>query len=175
MNIKRISDSIKTSIEKYQEVLKTFTEEEFQQTPAPGVWSYSEVYSHITRANSASLLAIEKCLHQTKPVKSEGISLLARLVLFAGRFPPVKLKAPEKMAAMVTKISKEEASNELVKFLHKIEGLVPRIYKCNNSSKIQHPRLGMLNACQWFRFIEIHSKHHLRQLSRIKKMLSLQN
>ncbi|RYE13489.1 MAG: hypothetical protein EOP51_29685 [Sphingobacteriales bacterium] len=36
---------------------------------------------------------------------------------------------------------------------------------------VKHPRLGNFNAPEWFRFNEVHLKHHLYQLDRLTPAL----
>jgi hypothetical protein len=171
MSVSSTTKSILEAIEKYQDFLCEVDEDEFQISPAEGVWSYSEVFSHIIQANLRSLLAIQKCLY----AKSQGtgsIPLIARAILLFGKFPPIKLKAPANIAALVKKISREEARNDLIKLKTRVLELTPKVSKCPENSRMKHPRLGMLNAVQWLRFIEIHSYHHLKQLRRIRKMIS---
>jgi hypothetical protein len=170
MSITRTAGSILKSLEKYLEFLSGLNEEHFQRCPAEGVWSLSEVYSHIISANKGSFIAIERCLHETKSL-SGGSQWQARLILFFGIFPPGKIKAPEKVAAMVQKISTEEARNGIITLRERIPEIVDLVRKSSPDKKSKHPRLGLLNARQWLRFIEIHSIHHLKQLKRINTTL----
>ncbi|MDB5121081.1 MAG: DinB superfamily protein [Sphingobacteriales bacterium] len=159
------------SVDEYEKLLNSLTDEDFNLSPAPGVWSYSEVYSHIFQANLASLTAAEKCISGTGIKSTKPIHWIARLILFFGRFPPVKLKAPESLASMTSKITREEARNLIIKFKRRLDELAPKVGKSQSYQKIKHPRLGLLNASQWFRFIEIHTLHHQKQLLRIQKQL----
>ena len=65
MSITARQGLILRSVESYSSLLEELSEEEFQQTPAAGVWSYAEVYSHIFKANLASLIAAEQCINGT--------------------------------------------------------------------------------------------------------------
>jgi hypothetical protein len=163
-------NSILKEADQYEQFLNGLTEEQFAQTPAPGVWSYSEVYSHIFQSNILSLVAIERCSHGTKPQTGKP-TFAGRLILFFGVFPPINLKAPAQIAALTAKWSLEEARNSIARFKDKLTQVAPDARKANPSHTAKHPRLGMLNASQWFRFIEIHSRHHYKQLQRIQKML----
>ena len=160
--------SLLAYLENYSAHLETLTEDEFQRSPADGVWSYSEVYSHVFQANLGSLIAAEKCVNGTAERNSERIHWLAGLILFTGFFPPGRIKAPLRIAAMVRKISKEEARNLIVKFRLRLTHVAPTILKASPDRKIKHPRLGLLNAAQWFRFMQIHTRHHEMQLRRIR-------
>lgn len=171
MSLKSDIDKIKSSIKFYEAFLKTVSEENFLQNPAEGAWSYSEVYSHILGANHISLIAIEKCLNKTADIKVRKPHWKVRLILFIGRFPPGKIKAPTHIAALVKKISKEEASNLIIKFKKKLDVLLADFKKFDPKYKVKHPRLGFLDAKSWLRFVFIHTNHHQKQINRIGKIL----
>lgn len=171
MSTERHYRSILKAVSVYEDLLAQLTEEAFIQSPPDFSWSYSETYSHIFQANLISLVAAEKCILNTGVHTGKPIHWLAGIILFLGRFPPGKLKAPDRIAAMVTKISMEEARNLIRKFKTRLEDIRPKIKNADPYQKVKHPRLGMLNAKQWFRFIEIHTIHHTRQLKRIAAKL----
>jgi hypothetical protein len=173
MNIGTTRKKIDEVLDTYRNRLDTIPDDLFMVTPPGGGWSYSEVYCHILQANLGSTIALEKCMLNNCIPTSKGRSLLGVVMLTFGRFPPVKVKVPkvvdEKIPAK--NISKEEARNLLIKCRKRINDLAPLIYNSSKHCRIKHPRLGMLNARQWFRFILIHSKHHLKQLDRVEKKL----
>ena len=172
MSIVSQQRSILKSVFHYSNLLDTLSEDDFQKTPESGCWSYAEVYSHIFQANLGSLIAVEKCSTGTGAKTSKKTPWITRAILFFGRFPPGKFKAPESIAAMAVKIDKEQARNLIVRFKSRLTDMIPKIAKSSPDSKILHPRLGLLNAKQWFRFIEIHTSHHQKQLGRIKSALN---
>jgi hypothetical protein len=163
--------SILRSIEKYSSLLEELTEQEFQQCPSDGVWSYAEVYSHIFKANLASLIAAEQCINGTAKKSFARTHWAVRLILFFGRFPPGKYKVPASIAGFTAKITKEEARNLIVKFRSRLTDISPRIARATPWHKVKHPRLGLFNASQWFRFIQIHTLHHHKQLDRTGLLL----
>lgn len=115
MSVKYNQNRILHSLQFYSSFLKTVNEEVFLKTPQQGGWSYAEVYAHIFSANMLSVIAIEKCLNKTAELKTRKPDWRVRLILFIGRFPPVKYKVPAVLEDAVKKISKEEAANQLVK------------------------------------------------------------
>lgn len=155
----------------YENVLANTSEETFTQSPPDGGWSYSETYSHIFQSDLISLVAIEKCIIHTGVHSRKSIHWLAWFILLIGKFPPGKFKAPERIAAMVSKISREDARNLIVKFKSRLPDIRLKLKKIDPYQKVKHPRLGLLNAKQWFRFIEVHTIHHTRQLKRIAASL----
>src|ERR1700712_5213902 len=159
MSIASDKKAIEIALAEYRRRLDTIPDDQFNATPPGGGWSYGEVYSHLLQSNLGSLIAIERCANGTGKIDNKRLGLLAQAVFLLGRFP-IRLKAPEKIAALVNNIGKEEARNLLVKLKAKIEQMMPVINKASTFSKIKHPRLGLLNARQWLRFIDIHTRHH---------------
>lgn len=175
MSIERHYKSLLRTVTEYENLLAKVSEEEFIQSPSDGGWSYSETYSHIFQSNLFSLLAIEKCIAGIGVPNRKRIHWMAWLILFFGRFPPVKFKAPERIAAMTSKINREDAINLIAKFKIRLGEIKSKIHKANPYQKTKHPRLGLLNAKEWFRFIEVHTVHHTRQLKRIGRKLKAKN
>lgn len=175
MSVSRHFRSLMKAVEQYDTLLAAVSEEMFTQSPPDGGWSYSETFSHIFQANLASLIAVEKCLLGTGVFSEKKTSWQLSAILFFGRLPPGKYKAPERIASMVKKLDREEAANLIAKFKNRVTELKNKVDKADKYQKVKHPRLGLLNARQWFRFIEIHTKHHTRQLKRISKKLAVDN
>lgn len=172
MNVTSDRKKILAALNFYEEFLKNISEERFLETPPNGGWSFSEVYSHITEANHLSIIAIEKCLNKTSDIKTRKPHWKVRLILFLGKFPPGKIKAPPQVEAAVKKISKEEASNLLIRMRKKLDTILPDFKKFDACYKFKHPRLGYLDAKSWVRFMLIHTQHHQNQIKRIGKSFS---
>jgi hypothetical protein len=166
--------AIDSALDDYRNRLDVIAEQDFDLTPPGGGWSYAEVYSHIMQATLTASVAAERCTHATsKPVKG-GLSLVGRLVLLSGRFPPWKVKTPEAIAAKIgpQKITKEDAKNLIVKCRKRMEDVISVLKDSASKRRAQHPRLGMLDSSQWLKFIRIHLQHHLKQLKRIDANLN---
>lgn len=163
----QLFSTIHNLAEAYRTILSTIDDAQFQLTPSIGGWSYSEVYSHIFDSSILSLQAMENCLEGKG--KKHSTAFRARVVLFLGFLPPGrKYKVPAKLESRVKKVTKMEAEELIHRFSQKLEPNYKRMAKARTDIKVPHPRLGYLNARQWLRFIEIHLKHHLKQLKRIE-------
>lgn len=162
--------SIAKSLDEYRTLLDTIPDDLFTVTPPMGGWSYAEVYSHIIQATLYSTINLEKCTIGNCRVTTKGPSLMGKFVLLFNSFPPFKLKIPKALTDKTTpaKISKEEARNLLIRCHKRVDGLLAPLRAASKNSRMQHPRMGMLNATQWFKFIRIHLTHHLKQIQRIK-------
>lgn len=168
MNAAKIKVSLHQIVAAYKAKLSSYPNEIFQLTPPINGWSYSEVYSHIFDASLLSLIALVNSASgkgENKPTH-----FIVKLILLLGSLPPAKkYKVPKRLIERVKKISKTEAMDFILEFEKALENAYPLIATANKTLKTKHPRLGYLNAKQWLRFIEIHLKHHLKQLERIEK------
>lgn len=171
MSTERINNSLIKTIAFYESLLEGVSEADFSKNPSDASWSYSETYSHIFQSGLLSLMAIENCIQQNGELSRKSIHWIPRLILFFGRFPPGKIKAPKRIASMVKKISREEAKTLILKFKLRLQEISQQVNAADPHQKIKHPRLGLLNAKQWFRFIEVHTIHHTKQLKRIENQL----
>lgn len=170
MSISSDQRKIKKSLDFYEEYLKTLNDEVFLYSPDAETWSFSEIYSHVLWVAASSLIAIEQCLNKTATIKSNPVNWKVRLILFLGILPGRNLKAPEIAISNVKKISKEDALNKLIGLKKRLD-LVSSFKKYDEKYKVKHPILGWLDAKLWLRFILVHTKHHIKQLSRLEKRL----
>ena len=172
MTIEAERRAIETALDEYRSRLDTVPDEKFDATPPGGGWSYAEVYSHIMQATIGASIALEKCTTANCVPTNKGRSLVGLFVLTLGRFPG-RVKAPAIVMERnpVKKLSKEEARNLIIKCRKRIEDVAKLIFDANPQKRFKHPRLGMLNARQWFKFILIHLNHHIKQLNRVEKKL----
>ena len=174
MNLLKERKSIDAALDSYRAQLDNIADEQFTETPPGGGWSYAEVYSHVLTATLGSSIALERCTHNNCPPTSKGPTLFGKFLLFTGVFPRVKEPKAVAQGMPAKKITKEDAKNLIVKCRKRIEGTTPLIKDSKPVSRHQHPRLGMLNAGQWFKFIRIHLWHHLKQLQRVKNKFDAQ-
>ena len=168
MTAAKIKASIQHLVNAYKTRLASYPDNIFQRTPSIGGWSYSEVYSHIFDSSLLSVIALQNCIKgkgEDKPTH-----FVVKLILFFGSFPPAKkYKVPKRLEERVKRISRTEALDFILEFEEALAHAYPDISKADKHCKNKHPRLGYLNAKQWLRFIEIHLKHHLKQLIRIEE------
>jgi hypothetical protein len=171
MNLGKERRTIDAALDTYRELLDTYTDEHFIETPPMGGWSYAEVYDHILKASLGSAIAAERCTNNNCPPTKKGMSFWGHYLMLTGLFPPGKVKVPESVAAKMApkKLEKEEAKNLIIKTRKKITDITDLINDAPYNARWLHPRLGMLNAGQWLKFIRIHLQHHLKQLERIKR------
>ncbi len=171
MNLAEERHTIDALLDDYRAKLDTIPDELFTETPPDGGWSYAEVYSHILKATLSSSIALERCAHGNCEPTKEGLNIRGWFMMLTGGFPPIRVTMPRELAEKMPaeKISKEDARNLLIKCRKRVDDTSPLVKGSSKIPRIRHPRLGMLNARQWFKFIRIHLSHHLKQLIRIEK------
>jgi hypothetical protein len=175
VSILKEQKAISAVLDDYRKQLDLIPDDAFDVTPPAGGWSCAEVYSHIMQASMASTIPMERCTHGTARPTNKKMNFWGHYVMILNRFPPIKSKVPLKVEARMpaTKISKEEARNLIIKLRKRVDEMAILINTTPSVRRSQHPRLGMLNAGQWLKFIRIHLQHHLRQVGRIKKQLKI--
>lgn len=172
MSLERSLKGIEKCLISYGQWLEEVSDEAFMRTPAEGVWSYSEVYAHIFRSNMLCFSIIERCskgegIEYPKPLKWPY-----RIVLYFRRFPPkMRFRVPEKLAYLVEKISRDDARKLMQDFRLGLQASAALAEKASPTQRLKHPRMGMMNAEEWVAFIDLHTRHHLRQLRRIRRMM----
>ena len=171
MNIAKEHKAINAALDDYRRQLKVIPDELFAKAYAEGHWSYAEVYSHVLQALLMASVTLERCAYIPEKPNGPKINLAGRLVMLFGRLPPVKIKVPESVAARIpaTKITKEEAKNLIIKCCNRVDAITELVKQASPNTRTKHPRLGMFNAKEWYKFIRIHLEHHLKQLKRIDK------
>lgn len=173
MSIATTTQEIRNSVSEYEDLLNRVSDAEFQRNPKPGVWSYSEVFTHIFRSNMLCQTILEKCSKGEAVEDNTPTKWIYRLVLYFRRYPPtMKFKVPKKFEHLVEKVNRDEARQLLETFRQQLPVMESMAVAASPTQKVKHPRMGLMNAEQWMMFMELHTKHHARQLKRIGKQLA---
>ena len=168
MNTNKVFSSLHKIAVAYKAELDRIDDALFQLVPPISGWSYSEVYAHIWDASLLTLDTMEDCLNG-KGKRNKPSAFVTKLILLFGTFPPGRYKTPSVLNGRVKLITKTEARALISVFINRLDADVESMNRAQDNIKTLHPKLGYLNASQWLRFIEIHLKHHYKQLKRIEK------
>lgn len=176
---KAIVRFVRTS-EEWLNDLKNFKDEQIALKASENQWCLAELYDHIMRvARTYQIPNFRKCL-------SEGVRKpLAKnykgFVIFDVNYLPY---TKMRMESFPTKIMndftptikpKQELIEEFESFIEEVKSLESELLSSHSSIKYLHPLFGWINATEWFRLIEIHTRHHLPQRERIKNFILEQN
>ncbi len=169
MNLSKDLRRHRATLSALRALILEFSDDAWARAPQPGVWCPAQVYSHISIiATGFSFKNLEACLDGSGQVGGR-VKLLGRLILWTNvirgsrrirvDFPP------ELLPLSITKEAAREAMDALAA---KAEAFAPRVAAADLRFTAKHFLLGWMNAAQWFRFAEIHHRHHLEgQLHRL--------
>ncbi|MBV8389922.1 MAG: DinB family protein [Mucilaginibacter sp.] len=177
MNLLWERQTIDNALKDYARRLNATPEDKFSATPPSGGWSYAEVYAHILKTSIGITGAIDQCNRKELPPSKKGLSPIGIFMLGFERFPPFKVKQPEEIGEQfsVGKISRHEAAALLKTLQKELDHIAADLASAEPQYRFSHPRMGMLNAQQWYKFIRIHTLHHLKQLDGIERELMIRS
>lgn len=154
-----------------EEAVHGMNREQLQRHPE-GKWSTAEVLEHLSIAFGGTMRGLRRCLEAGKPGATPP-SLYQRLgkllVVDVGYFPPGR-PAPE-----FTRPRGMDPEQVLPQLLRNLEDMDRALAECEQkfgrSLKVaDHPVLGAFTVDEWRKFHLIHSRHHMKQVARLRKM-----
>jgi hypothetical protein len=160
----------------YLEELNLFSIEQLKRQPSENEWSLGQMYIHLIQtAQRMQIGNIEKCRSQIVDASSAaGVKTGAGEAVFTlGSFPPDRIQVPPSPQYTPEQpVSKEQIIDGLHAVLQKMKEIAPLVEAISPAHTTQHPRLGVLNAKEWFALVEMHYRHHLLQLGRLKAFIT---
>jgi len=128
--------------------------------PSVSGWSVAEHLDHLILAEDGILRWIRTAIDDPAAFPGEGApNRVGRLVLFTGRIPRGRAKAP------APTVPESPDPERLVGRLSELDALLasvaPRLVEVHASrSTFGHPILGHFTPAQWLRFLDVHHRHH---------------
>lgn len=159
----------------YLQKLQNYSIEQLQLKPSEDEWSLGQMYLHLIQsALYMQLRNIELCrINQADSVVVGGTKSEAGEAVFThGGFPPVQIKVPASpQYTPAQPESKEQIAKGLELVLSKMKEIEPVLKEISPLHTVAHPRLGALDATEWFQLVEMHYRHHLHQMERLESFL----
>lgn len=182
MDTKETLRRFEDTVNDYIQELEGISLEQLLWKPAEAEWSLGEMHMHLIRSaqfmhlrNAAQCLAPDGDPADAPAGKTEQGEALFK----AGGFPPARIQVPPSPQYTPPQPdSKEQIVDGLrdtVRRMTEIEPMVAAAFDPSSQDAarqpvhptVAHPRLGGLNALEWFRLIEMHYRHHLLQKQRL--------
>ncbi|GAA3402916.1 DinB family protein [Paenibacillus hodogayensis] len=173
----------KQTLEKFEELaglyerqLERYDMEQLTRSPEKNEWSLGQMYVHLIQsALHMHLRHIESCREPGQQASNEtaGSKTEEGLAVFAlGALPPIRIRVPASRAYTPSQPeSKQQLTEGLQEVVRRMRQIEPELDSIPLSRTAAHPRLGALNAKEWFSLIEMHYRHHLRQKERLDVFL----
>ncbi|MFC7678906.1 DinB family protein [Paenibacillus sp. GCM10028914] len=181
MNTKETLRKFEETVSGYIQELDGSSLEQLLWKPAEDEWSLGQMYMHLIRsAQFMQLRNAALCLEpgDSPEVSRAGKTKLGEDVFKTGSFPPDRIRVPASPQYTPPQPdSKEQLVDGLrdtVRRMVEIEPTIASEFEPVTQVRLEpgkeivrntvlHPRLGGLNALEWFRLIEMHYRHHLLQ------------
>jgi len=178
MNIdtKQTLHKLEETAQYYLNQLDQLTMEQLTYKTEETDWSLGQMYIHlINSALHMQLRNIELCrelkTNGSQPI-IEGKSETGESIFALGSFPPDRIAVPPSPAYTPGQpTSKEQLVEGIQQVLKRMQEVEPTIAAIPAANLVAHPRLGGLNAIEWFALIEMHYRHHLLQNERLLGLL----
>jgi len=161
----------------YRQELDHFSLEQLTRQPSENEWSLGQMIQHlINSALYMQLRNVELCMTANgNDADPAAVKTEAGMALFEqGSFPPVRIQVPPSPQYTPEQpASKEHLVQGLNMVIQRMREVEPTLDQVYPSHTVAHPRFGAMNATEWYLLIEMHYRHHLLQLDRLKAFLGL--
>jgi len=176
MTTQEIYDKTVAVLEQYIQALDSYTEEAFSKKPNEESWSVGQVYQHLLESSEHYFTyKIYNCLQKEKGTEEEGLTAIGEQIFEKGSFPPIQIKTPDKIKPIDAPKAKPKAhyAEKFEELKEHWKKLLPLVQANDGKFRTKHPAFGFLNAHEWFYTHEMHLKHHLLQIGRLKEFLQI--
>lgn len=148
------------------QTIERLTDEQFNKNPSNGGWSPKQIFEHLLRMETviATNIARELKNPESLKVKKKPIGLsTSRLI---------KVEAP----GYTVPTEDYKLKQEMKKELHDSRLFLLDVYESSTKEvfrekSFKHPIFGRVPLIQWFSFVGLHEKRHLKQLKKTIEML----
>ncbi|QMV41892.1 DinB family protein [Cohnella cholangitidis] len=177
MNTQASLSALEETVSYYLEQLQRIGEEQLSLRPSEEEWSLGQLYNHLIGATQyMSLRNIGLCREGDKEtiVVGGAKSEAGEAVFRNGGFPDAKISVPPSPQYTPRQPNgKEELSEGLLGIVRQMRDIEPTLREISPENAANHPRLGALTAKEWFQLVEMHFRHHLKQLHRLQQFAGI--
>ncbi len=138
--------------------------------PSANSWSLAQVYIHLIDDTNYYIDQIKICVCTNDNINEEA-SPDAKTMFLNNDFPDEVIEGAPSNAYIQQPDNKEQVMRCLLNLKDEMNNAAILISKSSFQGKTKHPGLNYFNANEWFRFAEMHFRHHLRQKKRIDDFL----
>lgn len=175
MNPSEIVLSVETRVKTYLMELENWDMEQLCRKPSEDAWSLGQMLVHLmTAPHFMQLRNLELCRDASNPAVQIGgaKSPIGEEVFRMGSFPPDPIRVPPSpQYTPAEPQSKDEIRVGMQDVISRMRSTAETLEEIPVENTVEHPRFGYLNAREWFQLIEMHYRHHLLQLNRLKAFL----
>jgi hypothetical protein len=171
MEVKVLHNALIKTLDVWITSLEQYDVNDLQIKPSMSQWSVGQLYMHLLDETRFFVSQIEICLSNTDNMHEE-MTPGGKAIFENNSFPDEKIKGdPVASQCMPQAESKTELLKSFSELKAKLLDLIELLEKNPKQGKTKHPGQGYLNGSEWFQYIEMHLRHHLKQKTRLDEML----
>jgi hypothetical protein len=164
--------AFEATVGRYLVELENLTMEQLLAKPNEEEWSIGQMYMHLIQsAQFMHLHNVDQCLNGSEAVlRNTGEKTdNGRAAFELGSFPPIRIRVPASPQYTPQQPdSKEQLMEGLRGVVERMKRTEIALSQAPEGNRIVHPGFGALNATEWFLLVEMHYRHHLLQLERLR-------
>ena len=134
--------------------------------PNAAAWSMGQLYLHLINDTAYYIEQIKICL-DTNDNTQKDATPFARQLFMNNDFSDELIEGGPSNALIPQPESKEQLMKKLTQIKIEMNHLAKLLEKSHFKGKTKRRGLGYFSAAEWFRFAEIHLRHHFRQKKRL--------
>ncbi|MFB9327841.1 DinB family protein [Paenibacillus aurantiacus] len=168
--------AMETTVGRYLAELTRLDMEQLLYKTNEEEWSIGQMFVHLIQsAQFMHLRNVEQCLAGSEATvdAAERKTERGEEAFACGSYPSIRIRVP---ASPQYTPRQPESKGQLAEGLHAVVERMKQTEAAVNESpdgrKMVHPGFGALNAKEWFLIIDMHYRHHLAQLERLKASLA---
>jgi hypothetical protein len=140
-----------------------------ETSPAPGKWSVAQIFYHLNRAESNSVLYVSKKRLDIKNLKRTGFKEQFKLGILNLLFVlPVKVKAPAILGEVPEKVEYKSIIAQWNETRNRLKELLESLPEdMLHKNLFKQPAIGNINIFQMLDFMQAHFDRHQKQVERI--------
>ncbi|MBP9926551.1 MAG: DinB family protein [Cyclobacteriaceae bacterium] len=151
--------------------IPNYSLKELQTKSDPQSWSLGQVYRHLIEETIWYNEQIVLSLTDTKN-RNEEMTDQAKAMFAANEFPDVRIIGDPLIS---DKVPQPESVEQLIHDMEKLKADTVALWqkiRADTEGKSKHPGLGYFTALEWFQYMEMHMRHHLRQKAKLDAYLN---
>lgn len=165
------------TVQRYLNELENLDMEQLLKKPSEEEWSIGQMIIHlINSAQFMHLRNVDLCLtgNDSDLSQSGEKTENGKAAFELGSFPPIRIKVPASPQYTPQQPDRKEQLTEgIINVVERMKRTEANLSQTPEQKKLDHPGFGALNAKEWFLLVEMHFRHHLLQLDRLKCELNL--
>jgi len=139
-----------------------------------GKWSIAEILEHLYLTYTGTIKGFERCLAAGKPLARPCTvkDRIQSMVVIRCGYLPEGRKSPSD--ATPKGLPPAQVRSEILARLVEMDVVIERATRAygTHTRLLDHPIIGPLRGPEWCKFHWLHSRHHLRQIQRLRNAAS---